>query len=684
MATILDDDIQVDVPGREPLFFPAGTDEETIQRVTRNYAKGMFGRDEPAPFVPRDETAGDLARRVGGVAQRKAGVVASEAAGGVSDLVGLPAAFQDATAGARAWFADKLGNALGGETGDKLRRAFAIGEAGARDFGLPGLPQASEVRSAFEPMIPRMDPETVDERIAGGTARLFAGAPVPGAGVPALIGGFTGEAARQVLPGATGLTPETSEAIGRFAGPFAAAGVQAVRRTPGQIIHERGGRDLTPADWARGDANMAEGVQVGVPLLGPEALSSPGLRRLATDVRAHPTAGPIIEAFLGRRPAQVAQAGEAMASTLGPRRDPSEVVADIQQAAEGVMRRVVGARSAAVRQDYDAAEATVIPGPDIDAITDILARGAQNTAPEVAAELAALAAKIRANPTVGAVSKILDMQADAAKTAGTIAATERSPAQKAAQARSASAVRTAEGVMEAVSPSYASAQDTFRRMSPAIDTLTDGPIGALSRDVDAAGIRGAQGLAQRFLIDPATTSPGTIRTITRQLAQERPEAVADFAAQYLRRTLDAASKTKQGGPPSVGSTWFNTIAGTPETKANLRALVEEAATASGQNPSGVGAGLNRLLNVMERTGTVPGIGSPTAGRNEAFRVAEIITRPMSWLQARIQRGAYEDLARALTHPEATRIMRELAVTGPNTGRERMLISAWSNFVAGQP
>lgn len=643
---------------------------------------------------PDDFTDDDIAAALSSVQapsfgddlKRKAAVTASGAAQGVSGLAGLPRAFSDATEGARRWLFGQMARATGRSPED-AKRVGDLAEGAPRAFGLPGLPAAPEVRAAIEPVIPTVNPETGPERMLHGFGEMAGSIPVPGAMLPAAAGAVVGEGARQgakVLDlGEQG--QNLAELGGRVVGSFGPtlAGM-AARGTTGRMVGEAT-RDVTPEQWLASQRMADEARRMGLPLMGPEALPSPALRRLATDTRAHPAGGPAVERFLQERPGMAAGAVEDAAATLGPRQDPAQVAAGIQQAAEDVLSRAVGARSQAVGSLYEQARTTPIPAPDIDYLVRMITDRARDTSQDAARELLGLAERIRTNPTVGAVSAEVKALADEARTAGTIAATERSQAAKTASTLGAPGLRAAERTMEAVSPSYGAAQDTFRRMSPAIDALTDGPVGALSRDIAPGGVRGSLGVQERVLLDPAATSPGTIRTVVRQLSQERPEAVPDFVAEYLRRTFDTAAKTVQGqANPAAGANWAKAIAGTPRQRENLGALIEEAAHARGLNPSGVSAGVNRLLDVAERTGTIPGVGSQTAGRTEAYsRGGELLG--LQWrrfIQRRLQAGQFRELGDLFTRPDSVEALRAIAVTGPNSSAERAALATLMSTIDG--
>lgn len=644
---------------------------------------------------PDDFTSDDIARAlktqtpapgIVDTLKRKAAVTASGVAEGVSGLAGLPKLFDDSMEGARRWLYGQMGRAVGRSPED-AQRVGDVAEGGAKAFGLPGLPEGSEVRKSLSDTIPVTPPKTAGERVLHGFGEMAGSLPVAGAMLPAAAGAVVGEGARQVA-GALDIGEQGqgyAETAGRLAGSFGPAAWGAARRgTTGRMVGDAT-RDVTPEEWLAAERLAADAQRMGLPLMGPEALPSPALRRLASDTRAHPAGGAAVERFLQDRPAGVARAGEDAASAFGGRQDPAQVAESVQQAAEAVLARATGARSAAVRQNYEAAETTLVPDPDVDYLVRLITDRARTTSEAASRELFGLAERIRANPTVGAISAEVKALTDAARTEGTIAALDRSQAAKTAATLGAPGLRAAERTLEAVSPNYGSAQDTFRRMSPAIDELTDGPIGALSRDVTPGGTRGSLALQERILLDPAATSPGTIRTVTRQLAQERPEAVSDFVGEYLRRTLDTASKTVQGqANPAAGANWAKAIAGSPRQRENLTALIEEAARASGQNPSGVAAGFNRLLDVAERTATIPGVGSQTAGRTEAYsRGGELLA--LQWrrfVQRRLQAGQFRELGDLFTRPDSVRALREIAVTGPNTSGERAALGALMNIIDG--
>jgi hypothetical protein len=109
-------------------------------------------------------------------------------------------------------------------------------------------------------------------------------------------------------------------------------------------------------------------------------------------------------------------------------------------------------------------------------------------------------------------------------------------------------------------------------------------------------------------------------------------------------------------------------------------MMRGVAQAHGANPDAVVRGANNLLQVLERTGRTPGIGSPTAGRGEISKemgktlitdtlgmISLTPTKPLAHRMSDwIQRGRYVEIAKALTAPSSVDALARLAKLDPRS------------------
>ena len=138
-------DIRVDVDGREPLFFPPDTDEETIQRVTRNYALGLYGPRK----APEASAMLDTAKNV-------AGSGATGLVRGLSGLAGLPRSAVQGYDAAKWWLGDKAYPYLPEQAQGAYRALSDLGrgQEGASRF----LPSQAVAQEAMETVVPPTAP----------------------------------------------------------------------------------------------------------------------------------------------------------------------------------------------------------------------------------------------------------------------------------------------------------------------------------------------------------------------------------------------------------------------------------------------------------------------------------------------------------------------------------------------
>lgn len=688
------DDIRVEFDGKPPLFFPKDTPREEIDRVARNYHLGLFKAPAAPGAQPAPQAPGFMDK-----VDRAAKVVGSGVNSMVSNIVGLPRTMADA-----ARTSPGMQLAVDGAL-QKLPEPFRAAAMAERDrLNAPGatdgLPSTEGVGKTLEPVLPRVKPEGAVERMLHGFgANAF---PHPAAMIPAVGAALGGEGLRQGA-NAIGLPQyaDTAEGIGHIAGSFGAISAQrALVPTAHEMVRDAA-RGVTPAQWAEAQRIQDDARRLGVPLLGPESVAASSLRRLGADTRAHPTGGVPMEGFLANRPQQLAGAAERAAGTLGPQQDPAKIAQAVQQAAEGVLARAQANLSKQASPLYAQAEATRVPDADVAYLVNLIRSRAMNTSEDAARELYSLAQRLEANPTVGAISAEVKSLRDAGSTAGTMQATDRSQAAKTATARIESTdpmtgqrgpLVQAEQTLEAVSPSYAAAQDVYRRLGPEVAAQRSGPLGQLAtRNPDELGnVATTIKRQEQILAGTENATPASIRGVARELNNVNPAAFRDFVAEYLRRSWDTASRDMQSGANLMaGANWRKALYGSDRARANVRTLIEESAAATGQNPSGVVAGFDRLMDVMERTGTIPNIGSPTAARASNYaRAAEgdvkgsllgiQLVDPLAplrrWRQRVFQEGQFTELGNLFARPDSVAALKQLAMTGPGTRREQMLIA----------
>jgi hypothetical protein len=142
----------------------------------------------------------------------------------------------------------------------------------------------------------------------------------------------------------------------------------------------------------------------------------------------------------------------------------------------------------------------------------------------------------------------------------------------------------------------------------------------------------------------------------------------------------------------MGAKFAQAVRGTPAARSNLNAILNGVAQAQGKTADETAAlvtGFNRMLDVLERTATIPGVGSPTAQRaalREAARqrtAADILdVRKISLLGAipeRMREAAmmsrYKNIAQAMTRPDSVDALINLAKVDVNSTRARNIVNS---------
>jgi len=247
---------------------------------------------------------------------------------GVAGIPGIPGTAQQLT----SW----LSSLLPGKIGEGL---------GASPLGAINLPTAPETTALAEKYLisDRPAPQTKTGRFAGDVAEYLPAA---------AIGGPTGLAGRLGFGLATGLASEGSKAAGApplvqmLAGlspGIAAGGVKMAIHQFGPAASIRTAAEgISPEDWQRGAALAQAGQEVGVPLMGHEAVSPAvgqgGLGMLATKMSGTYAGGPPIRNVIEQRPAQIAQAAEKQIGKLGPETSPQEVLSSTKETMNKAIR----------------------------------------------------------------------------------------------------------------------------------------------------------------------------------------------------------------------------------------------------------------------------------------------------------------------------------------------------------
>lgn len=566
-----------------------------------------------------------------------------------------------------------------------------------RDLAAPEIPfpTTESLRRAVERKIgPLAQPEGRAGRLIGGAIEGAASSPF---GKPmAVMGGLSGlssEGAGQLTAG-TALEPWARVS----AGLLAPAGFQAWKQwkdVPGWMLRESTG-DVTPQQWAEAQRRMEMGRKYGIDLTAPEAMPPSSIQQLAADVAASKTGGRVFNDFMARRPGQVKSAVEKnLLDPIGAANTPDVNMARAKQAATDVIGGAEKARSAAVRPLYDAARRETIRPQELDAIKQQAAANnpfldltSRKAADDFIAEINAVAG----NPTAPNNAAALDKVYQAARNRVELPPIGATPEQKTAAAAIKPLNQILDNVLTAGSANIRAGRDEYKRITrDVIDPLTAGPVGRV------AGRQGFDPSVPQNLnpvsavSNEAVARPESIRELYTQLGAQDKRAFPGIARTWLENAFDQATQRVQAGENRMmGANFAKSVYGTDQQIANFSETMRGVAISNGsKDPDGFVRGARNLMEILQMTGKVPGIGSPTGGRIAANEMARssmvagamesVSTAPLSPMSTKIRdwamQGNYQRLAEVLTSPDAIKKIQELGKYKPTTTTAQALAAS---------
>lgn len=474
------------------------------------------------------------------------------------------------------------------------------------------LPTMGQVTGRMNELGMLHEPQTMPGKFASTMGEFAAPAGLLGGGIRGITMGLGGGLLSETGGQATAGTPY--EPWARLAGGLIGTGLTglALPSSNAGTMLRNRWGGMTDDDLAAARARMIEGQRIGVHLSPAEAVDNRSMQGLAADVSASPTGGPQMGGFMDRRAATIP----------GVIRD--QIAPDIASAPPYM--RAAGARNAgqaltqeSQRAGYAAANPQNIDPNNLRPVIQrldnaIMAEGSA----EVRRQLVALRNDI-VNPQAGPTTNINQLD--------TIRQVFNERINNPQPGVAADAIR--------------------RRMQPILDDIN----GALQTNPQfAAG----------------------------QAAYARGAPARDLLRQ-ADDMLETAARPTQGGPTRMAGVNFrNQMLGGPGSQQaqETENLIRQAATRAGRNADDAWAGAQRTFDVLERTGRIPGPGSPTIARGQAAAEAgdpgkagllrslsTDPTRPIvNTLSNFYYRKAYQQLGDLFTNPspEAIDIMARMA------------------------
>lgn len=603
---------------------------------------------------------------------------------GATNLVGAPADLWQLISGGAAKASGGLLQALGVISPETKKKMVELAKP-----ELP-MPTGDNIRSLLG-MRDLYEPKTPVGKLVGGTIEGAASSPF---GVPmAMLGGVSGlasEAAGQATEGS-----DFEKAARIVAGVAAPMGVQAARvwkDTPMRMIREATG-DMTPAQFAEAQQALDKARQQGINLMAAEVMPPSSIQQLASDVAASRSGGQIINQFMARRPNEVkAAVQDRLLTPVGAADTPDVNMARAKETATAVIKNAEKARTAATAPFFERARQDIAPQSVID---DLIARaeamkGTQDVTNRQAIDN--FIAQLKATAS-GAVPEN-NVRALYGQYQTTRKATEALPINATQEQRATSGTigklnQQLDQALSAASPNVQQGKQLYQQMSESVvDPLNAGPVGRV------AGVHGFDPSVPpnlnpvQAIANSAMSRPESIRELYSQLNAVDRQAFPGIARTWLENAFDTATQRVQAGENRmIGANFAKNVYGTDQQIQNFQEIMRGVATANGvKNPDAYVRGASNLMEVLQMTGKVPGIGSPTGGRlptnemaqsSKAASVMESIgTQPLSatakTLRAFVGQQNYKRLADILTDPDSVRKIEQLGKYSPKTSTAQAL------------
>lgn len=551
------------------------------------------------------------------------------------------------------------------------------------------LPGSQDLRKSAEAVTgPWYDPQTRTGKVADTALQTAATMGRNWLTTPGKAAMLTG-AMTAGTEGAGALTNDDPVArfIGGGVGGLGPTVANVMRSRPGAVVRDAIGTP-SPADEAAAIQLQQRAQAEGVPLMGTEALDRG--HNLTSHVLSSLGGGQTLQDFLAQRGGQVDAA--VRRGLIAPTRNigtPSENATRAQRAATEVISGAERDRTAAAQPFYRAARSDII-GPDA---LEGVARTIADERPHfpLPGQQSALTQFERAiEGRAGMPASTVESLARGARIQAELPTIGATPADKQAAAalgRVREALHEAAGLSPNVQAGRQVYQDFTRNV---LDPLNAGPVGKVAgRGFDPAVTPPAQRVTSA-VSDANTVRADDIRTLHTQLNAQDRQAFPGIAKTWFENELDAALKPTQAGNTSAaGAKVAHALVGTPQQRENFQEVMRGVAIANGRNPDDVVRGAMNLMQVLERTGRTPGVGSQTASRAEISRelgksvtgdALDIVSaRPLrpwgkridDWVN--LNRNA--ELARVLTAPNSVELLVKMAKLRPNGLTMRYYVAA---------
>lgn len=440
------------------------------------------------------------------------------------------------------------------------------------------------------------------------------------------IGAYAGDVARQAIGNWLDEGPsEYSQTQALKEGALGAVG-QGVGVGMGRFATRFNPVDIGHYDRAVTEDLMRKAEQFGIRLTPAEATNLNSLIGEQKRLSASPNASNIIGRFVDERNREVMGAWQRFLDSLSPPRDATALGRQVGDIAEGAVRDVQAARTAAVQPFYRQAEqqiASVNPGQIVQFIQNEMptAKGSERAALRFAQS------QLQRATAEGGTEGTIDMSfrgLNGAKMA--IDAVLENEDLAAKQGIDRHAHRTLQNIRNMITQAIESApgargpggtpgpyaagrtlyaEETRRNVAPVEEVMA--PLMRMNPKFSGSLVRAAESV-----LNPQTRTPELVREARRMIASRSPEAWNGLIRQFMQdHAMKALQENAKGSVSNVGGNIAKRI-GDDLTEANLRVAMNPAQFRAYQD----------ILDVFRATGRALDANSDTAFKQEAIKQAK--------------------------------------------------------------
>lgn len=599
----------------------------------------------------------------------------------VAGMVGLPRMAYDITAPVLQSGENKLATIMGKPPTPEL---LAQQEKETKDIG-GILPSYEEVHNFFtkDLGLPDYKAKGAAERYVQSAAE-FTGNPLKMAkNLPNLIASITSETAGHAMEGTK--SEFLARLLGAAAGHLGATATKAAIAPNASEMISRRTEGLNPENFAKAQDLQTQGQGMGVPLLGSESIPSASLRQLTSDVMASPTGSAPMEQFLQLRPEQIRTAKESQLGQIAPESTPLEVTSKAQEAATNVLKGAEKERSTAAKPFYEEAKKVQLTPEEISPLIAKIDSAIMATPlTSLKTQLQALKTQVNASTDIGMLDSVRKDTRDqlSSKSFGEGAIT------KEVANNIKPILNDMKKLMLDKSSAYGEGLATSQAMAKnVVNPLRASGIGKMAGKGFEESSIPQQQRVMSVISDWQEARPRDIIQTANELNKVDKTVFPAMIRNELESAFNTASKDLLTGENrNIGAKFRQNIYGNDQQKQNLKAMFRGISEAQDLPPESTWKAFNNMLDVFERTGTIPGTGSQTAMRGMASQEAGkskiagamqlVSTAPLSSMKNEItdfmQRKTYADLAKIFTAPDSVQQIEKLSKAGKGSAKARFL------------